>query len=121
MLQTGQIVIKNKVSSFSTPSSSSSNNNDNDDGPMLVCYYTPVHYFLPSKVPSNACTHLIYAFGSISMGSSGPNISAPTQGEAATWVTLTSLRRQNPQLKVLLSLQMGFSAVVGPNAGRMQQ
>ena len=87
----------------------------------MVCYYTPTRYFLPSRVPSDACTHLIYAFGNLSSGSSGPNITAPTQGQASAWVTLTSLRRQNPQLKVLLSLQEGFSSVVGPDTGKMQQ
>ena len=125
LTDTGQAVVNggeaSSSSSTSSTSSSSSNSHDDDDGLKVVCYYTPTSYFLPSRVPSGACTHLIYAFGSLSSGSSGPNITPPSQGQASAWVTLTALRRQNPQLKVLLSLQQGFSSVVGPDTGKMQQ
>ncbi|KAL8592121.1 hypothetical protein ACOMHN_033492 [Nucella lapillus] len=90
-----------------------------NDGGNLVCYYTPTGYFPASKVPSKACTHLIYAFGSLS--GSQRSITAPTSGVKTIWATLTSLRSQNPQLKVMLSLQQGFPDVVGSDVQKMQQ
>ncbi|PVD30176.1 hypothetical protein C0Q70_09438 [Pomacea canaliculata] len=89
--------------------------------PILACYYQPTGYFPPSKVPADLCTHLIYAFGTItSSGSSGPGIVPPTGSQASAWRTLTSLKTSNPDLKVLLSLQQGFPTVVGSDQSKMQ-
>ncbi|XP_076472520.1 chitinase-3-like protein 1 isoform X2 [Babylonia areolata] len=90
-----------------------------DSGRMVVCYYTPTSYFHASMVPSHACTHLVYAFGSLSGGSS-PSITTPTPGVKSIWETLVAKKRKNPGLKLLLSLQHGFPNVVGPR-GTMQQ
>lgn len=88
-------------------------------GPLLVCYFQPTKYFLPSKVPPDVCTHIIYAFGDIS--TTGPTLADPTPFQKWAWATLTALRQKNPSLKVMLSLQKGFPGVVGPDEGKMKQ
>nr|AJA37847.1 chitinase-like lectin [Littorina littorea] len=90
-------------------------------GPKLVCYFTPTQRFPADRVPSEACSHLIYAFGSLSTSASEPNITAPSQGQRSAWTILTALRRENPSLKVLLSLQQGFPDVVGADLLKMQK
>lgn len=84
----------------------------------LVCYYHPTGYFPASKVPGDACTHLIYAFGTITRA--GPSIAPPSSAQASSWATLTSLRLRYPHLSILLSLQEDFNLVVGPDTTRMK-
>jgi hypothetical protein len=88
------------------------------NGRMLICYFTPTTYFPTSKVPYDLCTHIIYAFGTIS--SSSPTIENPSQGQMNAWATLTSLRQKNPNLKVMLSLQQGFPNVVRSGTSTMK-
>nr|KAG5690411.1 hypothetical protein BaRGS_026458 [Batillaria attramentaria] len=98
---------------------SMSANEPSNSGRKLVCYYQPTSYFPASRVPASTCTHLIYAFGTIT--SAGPGIAPPSSGQASAWNTLTSLRQQNPQLKVMLSLQKDFNLVVGADKSLMQK
>ncbi|XP_050388727.2 acidic mammalian chitinase isoform X3 [Patella vulgata] len=78
------------------------------DGNIFVCYFTQTSYFPPSAVPAKTCTHLIYAFGLIS----GGTIKFRDQTDVNAINTLVGLKKQNPELKVLLSLQQGFPTVV---------
>lgn len=86
-------------------------------GRKLVCYFQPTSYFSAADVPGSLCTHLIYAFGTIT--SDGQGITPPSGGQAAEWSLLTSLRAQNPGLSILLSLQKDFNLVVGPDSSKM--
>ncbi|XP_041366515.1 acidic mammalian chitinase-like [Gigantopelta aegis] len=77
-------------------------------GGNIVCYYHNTSYFPPSEVPYRLCTHVIYAFGSISNDTIVPE----KPGDLAIYDVLVGFKKWNPKLKVLLSLQHGFPSVV---------
>ncbi|XP_041367856.1 chitotriosidase-1-like isoform X2 [Gigantopelta aegis] len=77
-------------------------------GKNIVCYYHQTLYFPPSEVPHQLCTHIVYAFASISNDTIVPD----RPGDTETYDVLVGFKASNPKLKVMLSLQLGFNNVV---------
>ncbi|CAG5125979.1 unnamed protein product [Candidula unifasciata] len=85
--------------------------------PLMVCYYTATSYFPVSQVPANVCTHIIYAFGRVDV----EGIQPQSPGDLQNYRTLVQLKKTNPSLKILLSLQNGFPSVVGADQGTVKR
>jgi chitinase len=85
-------------------------------GTLMVCYYTPTSYFPASQVPGDLCTHIIYAFAKVTPA----GIQPLSQGDIGNYKSLVQLKKTNPNLKVVLSLQTGFQSVVSGGASTMK-
>lgn len=91
------------------------NHNTTFGNKILACYYTRSRRMAASSVPSNLCTHLIYAFGVMSPSGIAPNTPADTHD----YKTLVELKGANPSLKVMISLHSDFSSVVDKGTSAM--
>ncbi|XP_078403911.1 acidic mammalian chitinase-like [Cetorhinus maximus] len=74
----------------------------------LVCYFANwaqhrpgIGKFMPENIPPCLCTHLIYAFASIS---SNHKIATREQNDEALYKSFNDLKKQSPQLKTLLGV-----------------
>lgn len=74
----------------------------------MLCYYVPTSYFPVSDVPADLCSHLVYSFGQIT----STGIVPVRQSDLQRYRVLVGLKKKNPKLKVLLSLQKDFPSVV---------
>lgn len=76
---------------------------------ILVCYYLPRTDLLNvTDIDPQLCTHLVYAFAKIDHDKLIENSLSDTK----RYKEMTNLKSQNPKLKVLLSVQQGFPALV---------
>lgn len=51
----------------------------NSTSKAFVCYFTATSYFPASQVPADLCTHLIYAFGTVTPQGIKPTKSSDVQ------------------------------------------
>ncbi|XP_071102080.1 acidic mammalian chitinase-like [Haliotis cracherodii] len=85
-------------------------------GKTFVCYYQPSARVPISKIPANLCTHVVYAFAEASK----TGITPARSSDLARYAEMVALKRLNPSLKVLVSLQNGFPAIVDGGVTAMQ-
>ncbi|XP_067649401.1 acidic mammalian chitinase-like isoform X2 [Haliotis asinina] len=74
----------------------------------FVCYYQPSARVPIASIPANLCTHVTYAFAEASKN----GISPAHTTDLAKYAEMVALKKVNPNLKVLVSLQNGFPAIV---------
>lgn len=75
----------------------------------LVCYYLPrAHLLNVTDIDPNLCTHLVFAFAKIEDNKLTEN----TPADVKLYGNMNDLKYVNSQLKVVLSVQQGFPALV---------
>ncbi|XP_046550848.1 acidic mammalian chitinase-like isoform X2 [Haliotis rubra] len=85
-------------------------------GKTFVCYYQPSARVPIARIPADLCTHVVYAFAEASKNGIIPAHTA----DLAKFSEMVALKKVNPNLKVLVSLQNGFPAVVDGGVAAME-
>lgn len=93
--------------------SSTKESKKDKDGYKIVCYYTnwsqyrvKIGKFLPEDIPSDLCTHIIFAFGWLKKGklSSFESNDETKDGKIGLYSRIIALKKSNPNLKILLAI-----------------
>ena len=77
-----------------------------------VCYVSRTSFMPISAIPPSLCTHLIFAFAMINdKGSLVPVHNTDVQ----IYKELLSMKNENPDLRILISVQNGFDVMLTSN------